>query len=89
MATIVLFAMAAAVYPQLLAVVVIILSRPQPKLLLWACYLSSLFVAVGSGIGFVAIFRSRGSVAGTSSGGLGPSAYLAGGGSPWRSPSSW
>jgi hypothetical protein len=79
MATIVLFALAAAVYPQLLAVVVIILARPQPKPLLWACYLGSLFVAVGCGIAFVAIFRSRGSVAGTSSNGLGPSAYLGGG----------
>jgi hypothetical protein len=80
MATIVLFALAAAVYPQLLAVVVIILARPQPKPLLWACYLGSLFVAVGCGVALVAIFRSRGSVAGTSSGGIGPSAYLAGGG---------
>ena len=80
MATVVLFALAAAVYPQLLAVVVIILARPKPQLLLWACYLGSLFVAVGCGISFVAIFRSRGSVAGTGSGGLGPSAYLASGG---------
>jgi hypothetical protein len=79
MATIVLFALAAAVYPQLLAVVVIILARPQPRPLLWACYLGSLFVAVGCGIGFVAVFRSRGSVAGTGSGGLGPSVYLVGG----------
>ena len=80
MATVVLFALAAAVYPQLLAVVVVILARPQPKPLLWACYLGSLVVAVGCGIAFVAIFRSRASVAGTSAGGLGPSAYLAGGG---------
>jgi hypothetical protein len=80
MATILLFALAAAVYPQLLAVVVIILTRPEPKPLLWACYLGSLVVGVGCGIAFVAIFRSHGSVAGTSSTGLGPSAYLAVGG---------
>jgi hypothetical protein len=77
MATIFLFALAAAVYPQLLAVVVIVLTRPEPKPLLWACYLGSLVVAVGCGVAFVAIFRSRGSVAGTSSSALGPSAFIA------------
>jgi hypothetical protein len=61
MATILLLALAAAVYPQLLAVVVIILTRPDPKPLLWTCYLGSLVVGVGCGIAFVAIFRSRGS----------------------------
>ena len=40
MGSFILLALAAAVYPQLLAVVVIILTRPNPRRLLWACYLS-------------------------------------------------
>jgi hypothetical protein len=76
MGTIFLLALAAAVYPQLLAVVVLILTRPRPRPLLWACYLGSVCVALGCGITVVAIFRSSGSVAGTSSNRLGPSAYL-------------
>lgn len=68
--------LAAAVYPQLLAVVVVILTRPKPRPLLWACYLGSVCVALGCGIALLAIFRSNGSVAGTSSNRLGPSAYL-------------
>jgi hypothetical protein len=76
MGTILLLGLAAAVYPQLLAVVVVILTRPRPRPLLWACYLASACVAFGSGIAFVAIFRSNGSVAGTSSNRLGTSAYL-------------
>jgi len=76
MGTILLLALAAAVYPQLLAVVVVILTRPGPKPLLRACYVGSLFVALGCGIALLAIFRSNGTVAGTSSKRLGPSAYL-------------
>src|SRR6476646_11920137 len=76
-ASIILLALAAAVYPQLLAVVVIILTRPNPQPLLWACYLASLLVSVGSSVLIFAVFRSRGSVAGTSSHRLGPAAYLA------------
>jgi hypothetical protein len=64
------------VYPQLLAVVVIILTRPNPQPLLWACYLASLVVAVGSSVLIFAAFHSRESVAGTSSHHLGPAAYL-------------
>jgi hypothetical protein len=74
--TILLLGLAAAVYPQLLAVVVVILTRPRPRPLLSACYLGSLCVALGCGVAFLAIFRSKGSVAGTSSTGLGPVEYL-------------
>ena len=77
MGSIILLALAAAVYPQLLAVVVIILTRPNPQPLLWACYLASLLVSVAGSVLIFAIFRSRGSVAGTSSHRLGPAAYLA------------
>jgi len=64
------------VYPQLLAVVVIILTRPHPQPLLWACYLASLLVSVGSSVLIFSAFQSRGTVAGTSSHRLGPAAYL-------------
>lgn len=75
--TVLLLALAASVYPQLLAVVVVILTRPNPRLLLWICYLASLVVSVASGIAIFAIFRSRGTIAGTSSDRLGAGAYLA------------
>lgn len=77
MGTVLLLALAAAVYPQLLAVVVVILTRPNPKPLLWACYLGSLLVAIGGGLVIFAVFRSRGSIAGATSQRLGPATYLA------------
>lgn len=76
MGSIILLALGAAVYPQLLAVVLIILTRPNPRPLLGACYLASLVVSVGSSVLIFAAFQSRGSVAGTSSHRLGPAAYL-------------
>ena len=76
MGSIILLALAAAVYPQLLAVVVIVLTRPNPRPLLWACYLASLLVSVGSSILFLVAFHSRESVAGTTSQRVGPAAYL-------------
>ena len=77
MGTVLLLALAAAVYPQLLAVVVVILTRPNPRPLLLVCYLASLVVSVGSGIAIFAVFQSRGTIAGTSSHGFGAGAYLA------------
>src|SRR5262249_5216863 len=79
MGSIILLALAAAVYPQLLAVVVVILTRPNPQPLLWACYLASLVVSVGAGVLIFAAFQSHDSVAGTSSQRLGPAAYLTAG----------
>jgi Sap-like sulfolipid-1-addressing protein len=73
---IILLALAAAVYPQLLAVVVIILTRPNPRPLLWACYLASLLVSIGSSVLIFSVFQSRASIGGTSSHRLGPAAYL-------------
>lgn len=63
MGSIILLALAAAVYPQLLAVVVIILTRPNPQPLLWACYLASLLVSVASSVLIFAAFQSWASVA--------------------------
>jgi Sap, sulfolipid-1-addressing protein len=77
METVLLLGIAAAVYPQLLAVVVVILTRPNPRPLLWACYLGSIVVSVGAGIAIFAVFRSRGSIAGATSHRLSPATYLA------------
>src|SRR5262245_17880199 len=76
MGTILLLALAAAVYPQLLAVVAVILTRPNPRPLLWVCYFASLLVAIGSALAILTVFRSRGTIAGESSRGLGASTYL-------------
>ena len=40
MATILALGLAAALYPQLLAIVVVIVTRAEPKRLLWACFLA-------------------------------------------------
>lgn len=66
----------AAVYPQLLAIVVLILTRPEPKRLLWACYLGAIAVSVGCGVAVLLAFRDRSTVAGSSSHRLGGSVYL-------------
>ena len=76
MATVFLLALAAAVYPQLLAVVVVILTRPNPRPLLWACCLASLFVSVTFNLLIFAAFRSRETIGGNSSHRLGPAGYL-------------
>jgi hypothetical protein len=76
MGSIILLALAAAVYPQLLAVVVIVLTRPNPQPLLWTCYLASLVVSLGGSVLIFVAFQSRESIAGTSSHRLGPAAYL-------------
>lgn len=80
MATILALALAAAVYPQLLAVVVVILTRPEPRRLLWACYIGAVSVSLASGMAVLLVFRDRSSIAGTTSHRLGASVYLAVGG---------
>jgi hypothetical protein len=74
--TILAFGLAAAVYPQLLAVVVVILTRPGARRLLWACYLGAASVSVGSGIAVLLVFRDRGTVVGSTAHRLGASVYL-------------
>lgn len=76
MGTIVLLGLAAAVYPQLLAVVLLILTLPNPRRLLWVCCASSLLVSVGANTAIFAVFRARGTIGGTSEDRLGPLAYL-------------
>ena len=76
MAGILALGLGAAVYPQLLAIVVVILTRPNPKRLLSACYAGAVCVSVGCGVAVLLAFRDRSSVAGSTSHRLGASAYL-------------
>jgi hypothetical protein len=79
MTTILALALAAAVYPQLLAIVIVILTRPEPRRLLWACYLGAAGVSAGCAVAILLLFRDRSSVVGSTSHRLGASVYLAAG----------
>jgi hypothetical protein len=68
--------LAAGLYPQLLAIVVVILTRPSPKPLLWGCYLGAVTVSVGSGTAALLAFRSRETLFGSTSHSLGAATYL-------------
>ncbi|MGZ6616646.1 MAG: GAP family protein, partial [Solirubrobacteraceae bacterium] len=70
------FALAAAAYPQLLAIVVVILTRPEPRRLLWACWLGALSISVGCGLAVLLLFRDRDSVVGSTSHRLGAAPFL-------------
>jgi hypothetical protein len=73
---IVLLGVAAAVYPQLLAVVLVILALPGSRRLLLVCCGAGLITSVAVNVGIFAVFRSRGTVAGVSESRLGAGAYL-------------
>lgn len=70
------FALAAAVYPQLLAIVVVILTRPEPRRLLWACYVGALTVSIGCGVVVLLLFRDREGVVGSTAHRLGAAPFL-------------
>jgi hypothetical protein len=74
--TILALGLAAALYPQLLAVVVVILTRPNPRRLLWACYLGGVATTLACSTAVLLVFRDRESIAGSTSRGLGASTYL-------------
>jgi Sap, sulfolipid-1-addressing protein len=74
--TILALGFAAAVYPQLLAVVVVVLTRPNPQPLLWACYLGGVAMTLACSAVVLVAFRGRESIAGSSSRGLGAVTYL-------------
>jgi Sap-like sulfolipid-1-addressing protein len=67
MAHIVLLALAAAVFPTLIACVAIIISRPEPRRLLVAFYAGGMIVSIGAGIVLLDAFKGGGSVVGNSS----------------------
>ena len=70
------FASAGSLAVQLLAVVLIILTRPRPKPLLWAFWLSALVVSCGFGFAALAVFRAKGTFLGTTSRNVSPAIYL-------------
>ena len=76
MGTVLALGLAAALYPQLLAVVVLILTRPRPRPLLWACYLGAVSVSVGCGTAILLAFRGRETVLQSTSHRLGAETYL-------------
>ncbi len=76
MLTVVLLGLAAAIYPQLLAVVLLILALPNARALLWVCCIAAVASAVLVNLAIFAVFRSRGTVAGSTESGLGPGAYI-------------
>jgi Sap, sulfolipid-1-addressing protein len=67
MAHIVLLALAASVFPTLIACVAIMISRPQPRRLLVAFYAGALIVSVTAGILVLNAFNAGGTVIGNSS----------------------
>jgi hypothetical protein len=67
MTHIVLLALAAAVFPTLIACVAIMISRPEPRRLLIAFYCGGLLASIGAGIVVLNAFKKGHSVAGNSS----------------------
>jgi Sap-like sulfolipid-1-addressing protein len=74
--TILALGLAAAVYPQLLAVVVVILTRPDPQRLLWTCYLGGAATTLACSAAVLVAFRGQEGIAGSTSRGLGGATYL-------------
>lgn len=67
MAHIVLLALAAAVFPTLIACVAIMISRPEPRRLLVAFYAGGVIVSIGAGIVVLDAFKRGDSVIGNAS----------------------
>ena len=76
MVHIVLFGFAAAIYPQLLGVVLLILALPSARALLWICCTACVTSGVIVNLGIFAVFKSRGTIAGTSENGIRPGVYI-------------
>ncbi len=76
MVSVVLYGLAAAIYPQLLAVVLLLLALPNARALLWICCAAGVAMAVAVNLAIFAVFKSRGTLAGSSDSGLGSSAYI-------------
>ena len=79
MAHIILLALAAAVFPTLIACVAIILSRPEPLRLLVGFYAGGLIVSLSAGIVVLDAFKRGDSVAGSSSSTPNPAASIVAG----------
>jgi Sap, sulfolipid-1-addressing protein len=69
MVRVIILGFGAAVFPALLACVAILISRPEPRRLIFAFYLGGLLISVGSGVVVVKVFQEGGEIAGSSSDG--------------------
>jgi len=78
MAELLPLALAAALYPPILALVVVILARPSPRNLLLAYVLGGLFVSIAAGLAIVAALNA-GDVVGSSDHTVNPAVNIAGG----------
>jgi hypothetical protein len=67
---------AASLAAQLLAITVVILTRPSPRRLLWAFLLSALALNVGVGFVFLFVFRAKGTFLGEAASGIHPGVYI-------------
>ncbi|HEX4735092.1 MAG TPA: GAP family protein [Thermoleophilaceae bacterium] len=79
MARIVLLAVGAAVFPLLLACVAIMLSRAEPRRLLFAFYAGGLIVSLTSGVVVLHVFKDNGTALGSSSSAPSPGTSIAAG----------
>jgi hypothetical protein len=70
------FASAGSLAVQLLAIVLVILTRPNPKPLLWAFWLSALVVSCGVSSIVLTVFRAKGTFLGTTSKTVSPTIYI-------------
>jgi len=68
---------AASLAVQLLAVVLVILTRPRPRPLLWAFWLSALVFNSAIGIVILFVFRAKGTILGATTVGVHPGLYIA------------
>ena len=79
MAHILLYALAAAVFPLLLACVALMISRPDPRWLLLAFYGGGMIVSVSAGIVVLGVFEDDGSVLGSTASQPDPGTSIAAG----------
>ena len=79
MAEIVLLALAAAVFPILLACVAVMISRPEPRPLLLAFYAGGMLISIVSGLIVLGYFKDHGDVLGSSSSSPSPGFSIAAG----------
>lgn len=79
MAHILLYAVAAAVFPLLLACVALMISRPDPRRLLLAFYGGGMIVSISAGIVVLGVFEDDGSVLGSTASQPDPGTSIAAG----------
>ena len=71
---------AASLAAQLLVIVLVILTRPKPRALLWSFWLTALLVSLAAGYIILVVFRTKGEILGTTASKVSPTVYLVIGG---------